>query len=252
MSKINFTRRVKAFLTHFAFSAVAFFIVLYFIVLHWYPKPHFTVNGGWQGVRIMLFVYFFVGPFLTLIVFRPLKSFRALAFDMTCIIIMQISAFTWGVYAVHSQRPVGLSLSDGVIYPILEAELKPQEKTPADLKMLDDSQPPVVYAHEAVTDDEQAGVTMFDFIEGIPAAKLFFLFEPIKNNIDKLFTASLENTQSPPEQFSHIRDNYLKQHHFREGDLAFVPFEGRYGSSLLIFNRSGKIIDAIPDPRHSN
>ena len=252
MIKINFTRRVKAFSTHFAFSAAAFLIVLYFIVLHWYPKPHFTVNGGWQGVRIMLFVDFFLGPLLTLIVFTPLKSFRALAFDMTCIVIMQVSAFIWGVYAVHSQRPVGLSLFDGVIYPILEAELTPQEKTPADIRLLDDGQLPVVYAHTAVTEDEQAGAAMFEFIEGIPEAKLYFLLEPIKNNIDKLFTASLENTKSPPEQFSHIREDYLKQHQFQEGDLAFVPFEGRYGTSLVIFNRSGKIIDAIPDPRHTD
>ena len=252
MIMLSVTRRVKAFSTHFALSAAAFFIVLYCIILPWYPKPYFSVNGGWQGVRLMLFVVFFAGPFLTLIVFTPLKSFRALVFDMTFIIAMQISAFTWGVYAIQSQRPVGLSLSDGVIYPILQAELKPQEKTTADLKLLDDSLPPVVYAHAAVTRDEQAGVVMYDFIEGIPEAKLFFLFEPIKNNIDKLFRASLENTRSPPEQFTHIRDSYLKQHHYREGDLAFVPFKGRYGSTLLIFNRSGKIIDAIPDPRHAD
>jgi hypothetical protein len=249
MHKFRFTRRLKAFSTHFIFSAAVFFIVLYFIVFHWYPKPHFTVNGGWQGVRIMLFVGFFSGPFLTLIIFTPLKSFRALLFDITCILIMQISAFTWGVYAVHSQRPVALSLYDGVVYPVLESDLKPQEKKPADFKPLDDNEPPVVYAHPATTGDEQAGAMMYELIEGITEAKLFFLFEPIKNNIDKLFSASLEHSPSPPQQFSHIRAEYLNQHHFHEGDLAFVPFEGRYGTSLLIFNRLGKIIDAIHDPR---
>ena len=249
--KINVTRRVKAFSVHFFFSALAFFIVLYFILLPWYPKPHFSVNGGWQGVRIMLFVYLILGPFLTLILFRPLKSFKALAFDLTCIIILQISAFTWGVYAVHSQRPVGMSLYNGIIYPILEQDLKVQAKSPADLKLLDDSLPPLVHAHAAASADEQAGAAMYELMEGVPESNLFFLFEPIKNHIDDLFTASLENTGSPPEQFTAIRADYLKKHNFQESDLAFVPFAGRYGYSLLIFTRNGKAIDAIPDPRHN-
>ena len=249
MIKISFNSRLKAFSTHLAFTAAAFLVILYFILFHWYPKPHFTVNGGWQGVRIMLLVGFFGGPFLTLIIFNPLKSSRALIFDLVCILVVQVSAFTWGIYAVYTQRPVAVSLYDGVVYPILAADLKPQEKTPADFVPLDDSEPPVVYAHPATTEDEQAGAVMYELIEGMPEAKLFFLFEPIRNNIDKLFQASLENTTSPPAQFSHIRADYLKRHHVREGDLAFVPFEGRYGTALMVFNRKGKIIDAIHDPR---
>lgn len=252
MIKYNFTRRVKAFFTHFAVSAAAFFIVLYFIVLHWYPQPHFTVNGGWQGVRIMLFVDFFLGPFLTLIVFRPLKSFRALAFDMTCIVIMQISAFTWGVYAVHSQRPVGLSLAGGTIYPILEGELKAQQKSPEDLKALDEGRPPVMFSREAVTEEEHVGVVSYAFVEGIPKVALVFLLDPIKNHINELFAASLDNIQDVPENFIPIRDAYLARHKYQTGELAFVPFTGRYGNTLLVFNHSGKIIDSIPDPRHAD
>ena len=250
--KINIPRRLKAFSIHFSFSAAAFFVVLYFILAHWYPKPHFTVNGGWQGVRIMLFVDFVLGPFLTLLLFRPLKSFRALAFDMTCIVIMQISAFAWGVYAVHSQRPVGLSLSDGTIYPILEGELRAQEKSPEDLKTLDEGRPPVMFSRAAETEEEQVGVVSYEFVEGIPKVALVFLLDPIKNHINELFAASLDNIQDVPENFIPIRDAYLARHKYQTGELAFVPFAGRYGNTLLVFNHSGKIIDSIPDPRYNN
>jgi len=252
MPQINITRRVKAFSIHFAVSTAAFFIVLYFILMQWYPKPHFTVSGGWQGVRILLFVYFFTGPFLTLLLFKPLKSVRAIVFDMVCVIILQISVFTWGVYTVYSQRPVGLSLYQGVAYPLIQRELDPQKKTPADLKLLDDGNPPVVFARNAVTDDEQAGAAMYEFVEGLPEAKLFFLFDPIRNHVDSVFAASLEKTGSAPEQFAAIRADYLERHVLRDDEVAFVPFTGKYGYLLLVFNRGGKIIDAIPDPRHNN
>lgn len=248
----NFLIRLKAFSIHLAISAFAFFIILYFILLHWYPQPHFAVNGGWQGVRIMLFVDIVLGPFLTLLLFNPAKSLKAIVFDLCIIGIVQISAFTWGAFAVHSQRPVALSLSNGIIYPILEEELALQEKSSDDIKPMDNGKPPVVYAREPVTADEQTGAFTYEFMEGVSSAKLFFLLEPVKHHIDELFEASLENIKMPPAKFLPIREDYLKAGNFKENELAFVPFEGKYGYSLLIFNRDGNIIDSIPDPRYSN
>ncbi len=244
--------RLKAFSVHLSISAIAFLIILYFILLHWYPKPHFTVNGGWQGIRIMLFVDIVLGPFLTLLLFNPEKSLKAIIFDLCMIGIIQISAFTWGAFAVHSQRPVALSLSNGVIYPVLEEELTLQDKSPIDIQAMDTGKPPVVYAREAVTEAEQAGAFAYEFMEGINSAKLFFLLGPIKQHIDELFMASLENTETPPEKFLQIKEDYLKSKNYNDGELAFVPFEGRYGYSLLIFKRDGNIIDSISDPRYSN
>lgn len=218
---------------------------------HWYPAPHFSVNGGWQGVRIMLFVDFVIGPFLTLLLFSPRKSIRALVFDMVFIAICQISAFSWGVYAVHSQHPVGLSLSYGVIYPILRADLDPQKKSPADLQELDDGHPPVVYARPPANDGELAGVQMHELLEGITEARVFYLLTPIKNNIGKVFAASLEKNLEAPESFTAIREQYLDRHGLQGDEVAFVPFAGKYGTALMVFNRAGKIIDTIADPRVS-
>lgn len=250
MLKKNILVRLKAFSIHLSISAVAFLVILYFILIHWYPEPHFAVNGGWQGIRIMLFVDIVLGPFLTLLLFNPAKSSKAIVFDLCMIGMVQISAFTWGAYAVHSQRPVALSFSGGTIYPILEEELELQEKTPDDIKPMDSGKPPVVYAREPVTAEEQAGAFTYEFVEGVSSAKLFFLLEPIKQHIDELFNASLENTASPPEKFRQIRQEYMQRKKYEEGELAFVPFEGKYGYSLLIFNREGNIIDSIPDPRY--
>lgn len=244
--------RLKAFGLHLSVSTVAFLVILYFILVHWYPEPHFRVNGGWQGIRIMLFVDIVLGPFLTLLLFNPAKSTRAILFDLCMIGIIQISAFTWGAFAVHSQRPVALTFSNGVIYPILEEELALQDKTPADVKELDGGKPPVVFAREAVTEEEQAGAFTYEFIEGVPSSKLFFLLEPVKAHVDELFEASLEKTKMPTKKFLAAREEYLKAGNYGDNDLAFVPFEGRYGFSLLIFNRDGVVIDSIPDPRYTD
>lgn len=241
--------RALAFSIHFGISTIAFLILLYVILLYWFPGPHFTLNGGWQGIRIMLPVLFVLGPLLTLLVFNPKKNFRALAFDLTCVAILQSGAFGWGIYALHSQRPVGMALSEGIIYPVVEEELFLQKKSPADLKLLDDGKPPVVFARTAVTDEEQVEVVAYDFMQGIPEAKLFILFAPINQHLKELFNASLDNAQPALEGFLPVRDAYLGKHSYHAGELAFVPFTGRYGKTVLVFNHRGRIIDYISSPR---
>ena len=244
--------RVQAFSIHFGISAIAFLILLYVVLLHWFPGPHFTLNGGWQGIRIVLPVLFILGPCLTLLVFSPEKSFQATAFDLTCIGILQIGAFGYGIYALHTQHPVGMSLSEGIIYPVVEEELFLQKKSPADLKLLDDGKPPVVFARAAVTEDEQAEVVAYDFMQGLPEAKLFSLFDPISQHVDELFAASLDNVQPVPAGFLPVRDTYLGKHRYHAGELAFVPFFGRYGKTVLVFNRSARVIGYISSPRYND
>jgi len=244
------SKRLKATSIHLILSAIAFFIVLYFILVHWYPKPHFAVNGGWQGVRIMLFVDIVLGPFLTLILFNPLKSKKAITFDLSIIVSIQISAFTWGVYAVHSQHPVALAFWKGIIYLILQCELSVQDKNQADIQLLDNGNPPVVFVRKPVSGDEVAGVISFALIEYLSEKSLYFLYDPIKDHVEELFVTSLDIEQKSPEKIGTAKNNYLNKKRLQHDEIAFVPFDGRYGTSLLIFDRSGNIIDAISDPRY--
>ena len=246
------SERVQAFSIHFGISAIAFLSLLYVVLLYWYPGPHFSLNGGWQGIRIVLPVLFILGPCLTLLVFSPEKSLRAKAFDLTCIGILQIGAFGWGIYALHTQRPVGVSLSEGIIYPVVEEELLLQKKTAADMKLLDDGRPPVVFARAAATEEEQMEVVAYDFMQGLPVARLFFLFDPIRLHVDELYAASLDNVHPVPEGFLPVRDAYLDKYRYHAGELAFVPFAGRYGRTVLVFNRSARVIGSIAEPRYDD
>ncbi|NIQ16802.1 MAG: hypothetical protein GTO02_21195, partial [Candidatus Dadabacteria bacterium] len=76
--------------------------------------------------------------------------------------------------------------------------------------------------------------------------------EPVSNHIDELFSATLEKHRLPPKTFKQIRHNYLVENNLEENDVAFVPFEGKYGYSLLVFDKTGIAIDSIPDPRYGD
>ncbi len=226
--------RLKASGIHLSLSALAFFIVLYFIVFLWYPGPHFSTNGGWQGVRIMFFVDIVLGPILTLIIFNPEKSIKAILFDFTVIVTIQISAFIWGLSAVHSQRPLAISFYKGHFYPILMRDLKASDVNPEQLKKLSPYSPAILHSRKPETDEENAGVVIFGK-----------LYSPLEEHIDELFDVSVSNSLTTDDKFQIDKTRWLEKAGINEEELAFVPFRGRYGKSILILNRKGELLDSI-------
>jgi hypothetical protein len=236
--------RLKASGIHLSLSALAFFIVLYFIVFLWYPNPHFSTNGGWQGVRILLLVYS-PWPLLTLLIHKPEKSRKAILFDFTVIGTIQISALVWGLFVVYSQRPVAISFWEGRFYPVIMEDLEANSVKPEQLKELSHQNPAIVYVRHPETDEEEAGVIMFGFVEGMLEHQLFFLFSPLEKHIDELFEASVSNSPATDDKFQTNKIRWLEKSGMNEKGLAFIPFTGRYGNSILILDRKGELLDSI-------
>lgn len=98
--------RVKAFYIHLGASAAAALAMLLLVFMVWYPAPlHEAV--GVTGVFVMLLaVDVVIGPLLTLLVFKAGK--KTLVFDMTVILLLQLSALVYGAWTVAEGRPTWL------------------------------------------------------------------------------------------------------------------------------------------------
>lgn len=236
--------RLKASGIHFFLSALAFLIALYFIVFLWYPNPYFSTDGGWQGMRILLLV-FSPWPLLTLLIYNPEKSRKAILFDFTVIGTIQISALIWGLFVIYNQRPLAISFWEGRFYPVIMEDLEANDVEPEQLKELSHQNPAIVYVRHPETEDEEVGVIMFGFAEGMPEYQLFFLFSPLEKHIDELFEASVSNSPATDDKFQTNKIRWLEKAGMNEKELTFIPFAGRYGNSILILNRKGELLDSI-------
>jgi hypothetical protein len=99
----RYTSRRRAFLGHLGISAAFVAVAFAAVFFLWYPHPYFKPAGAANIVRVLVFVDLCLGPLLTLVVFKPGK--KSLVFDMSCIAIMQIAAFVYGVTVLYSGRP---------------------------------------------------------------------------------------------------------------------------------------------------
>lgn len=98
--------RVKAFLLHVALSFVIAMCVLLLVFGLWYPAPLHAAVGVTDIFLLLLAVDLILGPLLTLLVYRPGK--KSLIFDLSVIVLLQLGALGYGVWAVAEGRPAWL------------------------------------------------------------------------------------------------------------------------------------------------
>jgi hypothetical protein len=121
--------RWKAGAIHFSISLAIFLVLLAIILLVWYPGILFNIDGGWEGLQIIIGVDLVLGPLLTLIVFKSGKP--KLKFDLSCIATVQAFCLAAGMWIVYEERPIALVLAYDTIYSLAQQELEAFEKDPA-------------------------------------------------------------------------------------------------------------------------
>lgn len=239
--------RLRAAGIHFGISAVIFVAVVAVMVAWWYPGFHFAIDGGWQGVRILVAVDLVLGPTLTLIIFNPLKARRLIIFDLSCIGATQLAALIWGVWAIHSQHPVAVTYYDGEFHSITIAPLKIEKYDPAQLAQLSERYPPLVYVAEPANEDEEVRAAMQEVMGEVALHEDPFFFRPFAANWATLRLKAVEaaaRSKSDPA-FAADLPRFLEARSAQAQDFLYFPYTGRYGSCTLAFTLAGELVDAL-------
>lgn len=102
-----FIYKLKAFSLHIMASLLLALISLWLVFFVWYPAPLHIATGVTKLVLLVLAILLILGPFLTFIVSKPNK--KSLTFDLSVIVILQLSALIYGLYQVYDGRPAWIA-----------------------------------------------------------------------------------------------------------------------------------------------
>jgi len=111
----------NAFLIHLLISVILLLVLLCIVFFIWFPYD-LIYAGGISGLKIIFSVDLILGPLLTLIVFNPNK--KKLKLDLLFVGIIQISSLCYGMWLIHSQRPVLQVLAHDGIHIISASDAK--------------------------------------------------------------------------------------------------------------------------------
>lgn len=249
MSRDLLVHKLKAMLVSFAvfvFFAGLLLLLNYGVL---YPDFLFALDGGIQGLQLVLAVDLVLGPVLAFIIYNHEKPRREQVMDIGLVAMIQFSAMLWGSYQVWSLRPVAVVFGDGRFVSIMADSIEPQEKTPEDLRVFSDREPPFVYRRDPVGDDERGRMAYMMLKRYIHLEAQVWLFEPFDSNHDKVFAAS-DAVRAWLE--SSVKEEWDVWRQQNESVLPercrFAFFQGRYGDAVLIFNADGLYLDYVRLP----
>ena len=171
--------KLKALGAHLSISAVLVAIALSLMLLCWFPAPLFTTDGGGVGLKLLLLVDLVLGPLLTFVVFNPTKARRLMVLDLSVIAVLQLAAYGYGLWNIHSVRVQAVAFDEGVFHAVTAPLFKEQEIAPNAWETLGPKAPYLVNVREPANGDEAAGVTAFSFTAGLERYQLQFLYQPL-------------------------------------------------------------------------
>ena len=100
------SKRLKFFLSHLSISLLIALFVIGLVFFVWHPAPLSKAVGVTHIFLILLTIDVVIGPILGVLVYKTGK--KTLKFDLTVIILSQISALLYGIYSIEQGRPAWL------------------------------------------------------------------------------------------------------------------------------------------------
>lgn len=138
--------RLKASALHLILSLLVVCASTALLVASWYPGALLFAAGGTQLLILIVSVDLILGPLLTFVVFDRRK--KSLAFDLSFIVVLQLCALAYGMYASYQGRPVFqvFAVDRFELMSAAEVDAAQLEKAPAHLSKLSSSGPVLVAA----------------------------------------------------------------------------------------------------------
>jgi hypothetical protein len=235
--------KLKATAVHLCMSIVVFAYLAYQIYFNWYPEPYFSVDGGWQGIRLVSAVDLVLGPFITFLIFDLRKSRREILFDLITIVTIQFGALGYGIYSTYTQRPVAIVVINEFVVSATMEQYGGTLNSADDLQKYSDEKPPVIYADFPTSRqgmDEVQRRKIENHVLEHAQMQLYRHRPELAAALKKRQVRVLDllERSGPKQAYS----DWLQQNGKDADSVLLEHFSGRYGYAWLVFDLDGKYL----------
>ncbi|MFZ3193398.1 MAG: TfpX/TfpZ family type IV pilin accessory protein [Moraxellaceae bacterium] len=181
-------KRVVAFIWHLLFSLLLLCCAVFIVFYWWYPSPLAVAFGVSNLAFLLIGIDVILGPILTFIVFKEDK--QHFLRDVLVILVIQISAFLYGLYTISEGRPVWLVFVIDDFEAVAPIDIDRRMQSVFNPEYQDSllSRPQWVaamYSEDAEIESQQKMEEMFD---GISLARRPETYQPLINRKYQIFS----------------------------------------------------------------
>ena len=233
--------KLKATAVHLCMSIAVFIFLAYQIYYNWYPEPYFSIDGGWQGIRLIGAVDLVLGPLITFLIFDLGKSRRAILFDLITIAVIQLSALSYGIYSIYTQRPVAVIVIDQFVYSTTMEQYAGTLASTGELQRYSDEKPPIIYSDFPLDREGIDEVQRIKFEDKVLEIAQMQLYRPRTELLAALHKRQLAAGKLLDKDGRQTFANWLQENGKTMDEVLILRFSGRYGNAWLIFDLEGHL-----------
>ena len=236
--------RLAAFAIHLGISLVIFAALAYLVIFQWYPDFFFNTDGGWRGMRIIVFVDLVLGPLLTLVVYKAGKP--GLRTDLTLIGLFQTVCLIGGTYVVYSERPLAIVYNDSRFSVLSSDDYTAAGMTVPDLSGYPGSYPKWVMVEIPTGLQEEADFRSQFIRSGSTISLATHLYQPFNWQHPQVSAQSMTvDTLFNRENRMPLLQQWLSAQNASSDDFQYFNFASRFAYGALVFDTAGQPVDVI-------
>jgi type IV pilin accessory protein len=238
--------RFYAFLIHLLGSCLLAIAAFYLVFFIWYPAPLDKAVGVSGVVLLLVGVDVVIGPLLTFTVYNPKK--KSLRFDLACILVLQLVAFTYGMATLAAGRPVWLIFNADRfdLVQAYEVDNRHPERIPEIYRSPSWTGPRWVAAMPPDSIEERNRLTFESVFAGVDLPQRADLYQPLDTA-----NAAIRQRALPLDELNKFNDaqeieKILKR--WPEAD-AFLPMMARVRPMTVLLKKNQAKVIAVVDIR---
>lgn len=236
--------RYKASFFHFLISLAIFVVLAYIILFHWYPEFFYAIDGGWEGMRIIVGVDLILGPLLTLVVFKAGKP--GLKLDLTAIGTLQAVCLIAGLVIVYTERPIFFIYYEKHFYSASADSYTNNGVTTPDPEKYSDTVPAKVISILPENPIEEADFRTILFQDGIPVWAYQPTYQKLSEHMDKVMAGGIGEEELKDRDADGKLETWFEDNGGSFSDYVFIPIHSRYRDAFLGIRKSdGSFVDII-------
>ncbi len=225
--------RYLASFYHLLISLAVFAVLAYVILFVWYPGFFYEIDGGWEGMRIIIAVDLVLGPLLTLVVFKAGKP--GLKLDLAAIGTFQALCLIGGMYIVYTERPLAMVYYDGHFYST-SADTFDRYKQPVP-DLTDMASPAFVFTQLSEDPIERADYIAERYRSGSPAWIMAENYVPLAPHMDEVMADAFPVDVIREEDLEGEFDRWLAREGGEADDYAYFPLRARYRDGFITIKK---------------
>ena len=226
------SKKFRYFLGHLACSIMVGLFLVGMVFFVWYPAPLAHAEGVTAIFLMLLAIDVTLGPLLSLLVYKEGK--KTLKIDLSVIVLIQVMALSYGVYAIAQSRPAWV-VQSGWLFEVVPAnavDVEDQAKAEAMYQSNSFFGPKWVAVNDAKNPNNSLAAPQL-----MPST--YADLSLAKTRLNQHALALVDLTQFNPKQDV---DRILQEY---PGAMSWIPLRTTGLGLVVLLDKEYKVIDVV-------